>query len=221
MIDKSAVKITIQKSQHCQRNWDLTRSIPQEDIDLLVEAVTQCPSKQNAAFYRCHFITNRTVIEQVYNNTSGFDFPPSMSIENNSQTLANMLVVFEQLTLADILTANSDRPYLNTYFEEFRHPAGLVSDTAKKRMLIDIHMSIGIASGYLNLLAHQLGYSTGYCGCFDIAGLQTVLNIQGQPMIILGVGYKDINRNRRIHHTKPDLKYPAKPKVTIPVLHIS
>jgi hypothetical protein len=40
-------------------------------------------------------------------------------------------------------------------------------------------------------------------------------------MIILGVGYKDINRNRRIHHTKPDLKYPAKPKVTIPVLHIS
>ena len=219
MIDKSAVKITIQKSQHCQRNWDLTRSIPQEDIDLLVEAVTQCPSKQNAAFYRCHFITNRTVIEQVYNTTSGFDFPTSM--ENNSQTLANMLVVFEQLTLEDILLVNLSGPYLNTYFEEFRNPSGLISEVAKKRMLVDIHVSIGIASGYLNLLAHQLGYSTGYCGCFDIAGLQSVLNIQGQPMIILGVGYKDINRKRRVHHAKPDLQYPAKPKVTIPVLHIS
>ena len=215
MIDKSTVKYIIQKSQHCHRNWDLTKTIPAEDIDLLVEAVTQCPSKQNAAFYKCHFITNRDVIEQVYDTTSGFEFPTTM--QKNPQVLANLLVVFEQLTLQDMLAINVDSVYLNTYFEEFRHPHGLISDLAKKRILIDMHMSIGIATGYLNLLANQLGYATGYCGCFDIDSLKSVLGIQGQPIVMLGIGYGNITKNRRVHQLKPEIRYPTKIKVTIPV----
>ena len=60
------------KSQHCQRNWDLSRSLPEEDIKTLQTAVTQCSSKQNRVFYKVHFITNRDIIESIYDKTEGF-----------------------------------------------------------------------------------------------------------------------------------------------------
>ena len=46
----SFLEKTIVKSQHCQRNWDLSRSLPEEDIKTLQTAVTQCSSKQNRVF---------------------------------------------------------------------------------------------------------------------------------------------------------------------------
>lgn len=57
------IRKAVIRSQHCQRNWNLDKVIPEEDIDLLVHAVTQCPSKQNISFYKVHFITDRNVIE--------------------------------------------------------------------------------------------------------------------------------------------------------------
>ena len=45
------------RSQHCQRNFDLEKEIPEKDLKTLVHASTQCPSKQNISFYNLHFIT--------------------------------------------------------------------------------------------------------------------------------------------------------------------
>lgn len=67
---------TITKSQRCQRNWDLTKSIPIEDIKTMKTAVTQCSSKQNRVFYKCKFITNREVIESIYKETGGAGYAP-------------------------------------------------------------------------------------------------------------------------------------------------
>ena len=58
----------IDRSQHCQRNFDLSKSIPEVDMKKMVHAVTQCPSKQNVALYEAHFITNRDVIEEKTEN---------------------------------------------------------------------------------------------------------------------------------------------------------
>ena len=55
----------IDRSQHCQRNFDLSKSIPEADMKKMVHAVTQCPSKQNVALYEAHFVTNRDVIEEM------------------------------------------------------------------------------------------------------------------------------------------------------------
>ena len=60
---------TITKSQRCQRNWDLSREIPMEDIKTMQTSVTQCASKQNRVFYKTVFITDRDVINQVYRKT--------------------------------------------------------------------------------------------------------------------------------------------------------
>ena len=65
-----------------------------EDLDLIVHAATQCPSKQNVAFYKVHFITNREVIEAVHDKTAGFTNYETGGSETNSQTLANLLIAF-------------------------------------------------------------------------------------------------------------------------------
>ena len=59
--NKNIIK-AIHASQHTQRNYDLERKIPIEDIKTLITAATQCPSKQNLAFYDLHVIVNRNVI---------------------------------------------------------------------------------------------------------------------------------------------------------------
>ena len=60
------VKKAIIKSQHCQRNFDLSQTMPEEDIDLLVHAVTNCPSKQNIAYYKVHVITDSNDIRAIH-----------------------------------------------------------------------------------------------------------------------------------------------------------
>ena len=51
MIEKA-----VHKSQHCQRNWDLTKEVPERDLQVMETAVTQCPSKQNYAYYKPYII---------------------------------------------------------------------------------------------------------------------------------------------------------------------
>ena len=67
------LKKIIHKSQHCQRNWDLSKEIPQEDMDIMLEAITQCPSKQNKAFYKVHFITDLALLAEDVAGFSAFD----------------------------------------------------------------------------------------------------------------------------------------------------
>ena len=38
---------SITASQRCQRNWDLDRQVPEEDIKTMKISVTECSSKQN------------------------------------------------------------------------------------------------------------------------------------------------------------------------------
>jgi nitroreductase len=143
------------KSQHCQRNWDLTREIPQEDYRLLMTAATQCPSKQNIAHYRVHAVTNRDIIERIHENTKGFslDFNPDHAT-TNSQVLANLLIVLEKNPV-DITD-----PYDQYRTDQTLEMAqGKLSDTSKAILMRDCHMAVGIAAGYLNVVASMLGYS--------------------------------------------------------------
>ena len=67
-IEKSVIR-----SQHTQRNFNLNKKLPKKDIDTLLHAVTNCPSKQNLAFYKVHFIQDRDIIEEIHENTYGFN----------------------------------------------------------------------------------------------------------------------------------------------------
>ena len=217
--DYKDIKKAVVKSQHCQRNWDLSKQIPQEDIDLLVHAVSNCPSKQNIAHYKAHFITNRDVIEQIHSNTVGFArnyTDEVIKYETNSQVLANLLVVFEaydyRLNLPDTVIRNDQT---QAWLENKES-----TSSQNATMLRDCHMAVGIAAGYVNVISTMIGYSTGCCACFDNNKVKEIINADNDILLLMGVGYSDKNRTRREHHAA-DFIFPTKKKQPIIVNHIN
>jgi len=209
IMDHSSITKAIIKSQHCQRNWDLSKEIPEGDIKLLATAATECPSKQNIAFYKLHFITDRTIIENIHNQTSGFVvniFPTHTDYITNSQTLANLLIVFEKYS--DL----SDK-YDQTRNDQTRNISKGLDDHTHTR---DRLLSVGVAAGYINLTASLLGYSTGCCSCMNEVAVRKILDAEDEILLLMGVGFKDQARNRRMHHNE-DYMFPTKSKQPIPV----
>jgi nitroreductase len=217
--DYKDIKKAVVKSQHCQRNWDLSKQVLQEDIDLLVHAVANCPSKQNIAHYKAHFITNRDVIEQIHSNTIGFArnyTDENIKYETNSQVLANLLLVFE----AYDYTLNLPDPVIrNDQTQAWLENKELTS-SQHATMLRDRHMAVGIAAGYVNVISSMIGYSTGCCACFDQKKVKEIINADNDILLLMGVGYSDKTRTRREHHYS-DFVFPTKKKQPIIINHIN
>jgi nitroreductase len=211
-MDRTEIKKAIIKSQHCQRNWDLSKSIPQEDIDLIVNAATQCPSKQNLAFYKAHFITDRNLIDQIHEFTRHPSRHPNYETETNSQILANLIIVFEKNNFYPNLKTDI---YRNEETRDFLKCA--ITEAQKDNLKRDAHMAVGIAAGYVSLTSNILGYSTGCCACFDSEGISKLLNLENEPLLLMGIGFKDPIKNRREHHQLSDLVFSTKVKQPIPI----
>lgn len=214
-IEYNEIKRAIGRSQHCQRNWDLSRKIPQEDLDLFIEAVTECPSKQNIAFYNAHFVTNREIIERVHDFTDGFtaSYDPPVTT-TNTQVLANLLVVFEE---AELCTEKRSDHVRNQQTKAYVESGGDPSEETAALLDRDKCMAVGVAAGYLNLAGSLLGYSTGCCACFDPAGVKAVLNLERNPLLLMGIGFKNPNLSRRIHHVNQTFLFPTKLKQPIKI----
>jgi nitroreductase len=218
-MDNVAIKKSIFKSQHCQRNWDLEQTIPEDDLDTLMIAATQCPSKQNIAFYKLHFVTNRDLIERIHSHTKGFvvkhgETRDKTEYTTNSQVLANLLIVFEEyLDLSKAEDAARNEQVIDL-------AKGLATNQDKQLIEKDRFMAIGVAAGYLNLTASLMGYATGCCTCFLTPEVQKEMNLKGRPLLLMGIGVTDATRNRRVHQVE-DFMFPTKPKQPIPVQWIN
>ena len=197
------ITTSINRSQHCQRNWDLTKTISADDVATLVHSVTQCQSKQNYAYYRVHVITDRNTIESIYDTTTGFRITSTNQVYKNTQTLANVLFAFEATTPS------------NTRHQQSNQDENTNADTINK----DLLTSLGIATGYLNLTASLLGYYTGYCQCFDSDTVSEILNTSSIELL-LGVGYNNPDINNRQHHLLSDIVFPGFTKETIEVIYV-
>lgn len=207
------IEKAIIKSQHCQRNWDLSKEIPEEDLNLLITAATECPSKQNVAFYKTHFITNRALIEAIHDNTWGFTTNQNpRGSETNSQTLANLLIVFEEFNYDHTRTVDIWRNE-----ETHAVQTGELKKETLEILKRDKNMAIGVAAGYLNLTASLMGYATGCCACFNGQGIKEILNLEGDVLLLMGIGHKDPALNRRVHHLRHDFVFPTKQKEPIAV----
>lgn len=203
---RKMIKETIHESQKCQRNWDLTKEISEKDKELIIEAATNSPSKQNLNYFKLHVIEDRNIIEKIHENTKGFgpiykNFDANKTPKalkktgqahyqesdgegdwyTNSQVLGQMLLAYTRNEPTQIREKN------DSYDE-------------------DRAMAIGISAGYVNVIATQLGYSTGCCKCMDSGAIETILG--EPPVLLMGVGIADKTRDRREHHTE-DFVFPS------------
>lgn len=192
MIEKA-----VNKSQHCQRNWDLSQRIPKKDLQTIETSITACPSKQNYVFYKPYMITHRETIDKLYHASDGFALEDGTT-KKNSQVLANLLVAFVE---CDDYLKQLPR---NTQGVEYEKTGNI-----PQAFKTDRQLAIGIAAGYLNLTSSLLGYSTGCCTCFDNKRVKEILNIDEDVHLMMGVGIPDAQRSRREHHKERDFTFPT------------
>ena len=188
------LKHKIIESQKCQRNWYLSKNIPLEHIEILKTAVTNCPSKQNRTFYKCIFVTNRSIIEKIYNSSDCFvwQYEPR-KVVTNSQTLANLLVVFLRDRDNTITTPRTELEYSKGLLD------GKTTDDENK--------SVGIAAGTLNLTSHLLGYKTGFYNAQHNSQILYKI-FSSKVFCMLGIGFPNSTKDRRKHHLI-DFTYPT------------
>ena len=175
MINIAEIKIALETAQRCRRNWDLSKTIPQEHIDLLKYSVINSPAKQNEEYYSVTFITDRNTIEQIYNHTNRNSELIIQDLSKNPQVLANLLVAF---------CKRKPNTFRNDASE---YESDIVMDANR-------NIAIGIASGQLALTAAMLNYSTGFCICFNNIIIGNI--IEDTPLLLLGIGYPDETRDR-------------------------
>lgn len=190
----------IHKSQHVQRNWDLSKSIAAEDLAVIENAVIGAPSKQNVTFLKPYFITDRKKIERIHRATTGFyiadgknggQAPGKGRMTTNPQTLANLLIVF-----ADGFNPEDAKVHTDQYCNA-------------EQMEKDKQQALGVAAGYVNVVSALLGYSSGCCSCCNKDEIQKILGIDEKPMLLMGVGIPDPTKARREHHNEAHLTFPT------------
>lgn len=173
------IKNALETTQRCRRNWDLSKTIPDEHLDIFSHSVTNSPSKQNEEYYSVMFISDRNIIDQIYQHTNyntGLDID---DLSKNPQVLANLLVAF---------CKRVPDTYRND-LEEYKSEITMEENR---------NVAIGIVSGQLAMTSALLGYSTGFCKCFDTTAVGVLLN--DSPLLLLGIGFPDENRDRTEHH---------------------
>ena len=190
----------IHRSQHVQRNYDLSRDIPEQDVATIVTAATQCPSKQNVAFYKLHVVKDRSIIRHIYTCCRTLPQP------DNPQVLGNLVLVFEEYE-------NYDKESLNTNEEIVKQ-----DEQSLKTLELDRFTALGIATGYVNLVSSQLGYGTGCCSCIlDVPKLKALLELKREPLLVMGIGYAQEGKNRRVHHLRQNKVFATRKKQPIEV----
>ena len=193
----------IHRSQHVQRNYDLSKKMPEQDIATIVTAATQCPSKQNVAFYKLHVVKDRSIIRHIYTCCRTLPQP------DNPQVLGNLVLVFEEYE-------NYDKESLNTNEEIVKQ-----DEQSLKTLELDRFTALGIATGYVNLVSSQLGYGTGCCTCIlDKPRLRVILELEKNPLLVMGIGFKQEGKNRRVHHLRDNTVFTTRKKQPIEINYV-
>jgi nitroreductase len=163
-------------AERCQRNWDISKTIPADELELLKTVIANSPAKQNEEFFSVLLVTDRDTIEKIYETTTYDESNPS-DYNKNPQVLANLLVIFLQV-----------EPTTIRNFGAFD-----LIEQEKNR-----NLAIGIASGELILTANMLGLATGFCLCFNPSQVKEIIG--EVPLLMIGVGYPDTSKSPRTHH---------------------
>ena len=71
-MEHQTIKDAVDITQRAQRNYDLSKSIPQEDLDTLIYTAINSPSKQNETHFKLKVYTDPNLIHNIYDCTKRF-----------------------------------------------------------------------------------------------------------------------------------------------------
>ena len=177
-------------SYHAQRNWDRTKTIPQEHIDTLLEVIKNSPTKQAETHYRLFWSDDTDFIYDVYRKTKHFAVTPRGTLDytdstgrtdveynvRNSQVYSNLLFAF-----SFDWDQKEARSHHHAIAENNNYNAQIRKDMQRS-------LSMGIAVGELILSANLLGYKTGLCSAFWQSEMKEYFFGQHIELLV-GVGY--------------------------------
>ena len=202
------IKKAIDSAQRAQRNYDLSKTIPQEDLDTLIYAATNSPSKQNETHYSLEVFTDADTIQSIVDKTKLFSLMKDPSDKEGLFGLDDNGNFWQD---KDRSVTNS-QIHANSVFVFVRHEGetrggtnmlGKENPNSKAGQLYNENLSysMGIAVGELILTAGLLGYKTGICSAMDTRAIRDMLGLKQNPKLIVGVGYENVGTDRRLHST--------------------
>ena len=222
MINDRDLHSAILRSQACQRNYDFSKQIPQEHIDLLVHAATQAPTKQNYSYFDLYVVTDRERIKKITELTLGATVRNTQTEEPklvyNEQVNAHVLFIFDLKSLKLMSQDYQDDQEIQEHDDPAQYKRA--NESTFRIFASDRDRSVGICSGQVALAASLLGYTSGYCQCFDYDDLREELNMRGDIGLMLGVGIPDESKPRLEHPDLPGWNFMKKRRDKTRVIEI-
>lgn len=207
---------TLAVSSHCQRNWDLSKEMRQEDIKTILTAIKQSPSKQSGTYFKVKATTDRSLIESVYEKTfsprSVWDYADIE--EQERQKRKSQPQILGQLLLAFFEDEcwENDKRRCADYFDDADPELGARIFQQNR------NQAIGIAVGYVKLTAELLGLKSGCCASFEPEEIKKVFIEKREPLLLMGIGYGDEKRARTRHHVHDHRVEPFRKDIEIEIL---
>ena len=204
---KDQLKLAVDSTQKAQRNYDLTKHLPDCDLDTLIYSAVNSPSKQNETHYCLYVYTDQKVIREIYNQTKLFSLMKDKSDteklfkEENGKFWQNkdMSVHNSQILANAIFVYVEERGTARSGDNMLAQQATDVTTETYRNYMEQINYSIGISVGELILTASLLGYKTGLCSAFAKDKVQKIIGSTNLPKLIVGVGYEIAGTDRRLH----------------------
>jgi len=231
--------------QHCQRNWDHSKAVSEEDVANLVNIATQMPIKQNNDYFDLVVIRDRAVIDQLVQLTSRSAYSPDDSNELDLLTRAypdqpsypagieskaqlEEVWQYNPQVLAPLLIVFVKKP-LNLAEIDYRSGYATLwgSDSAifEKQITQDMFTAIGIAAGAMIAYCRDRGMATAMCTCHNHEAIAELLGFRADQQghvsqLIFCTGYPNPNLKYNVHPILDKLDFGTleRPKINVSYL---
>lgn len=138
----------VKQSRKCQRNWDHSKTVPEEHVKHLIEVATNSPTKQDECYFDLYVVTNRNALHELYLNHS-WGFVVDYDVQYRNPQVDGHVMFFWARKIPD-----TNR---NAWVD------GSLKDSQPfSRVWTNCLTAIGISSGMVALTAAKLGYATGF-----------------------------------------------------------
>ena len=217
---RTEVKQASDVARVAQRNWDLDRQIPEEDLETLIYVAQNSPKKQMETHYSLHVFTHKEKIREIYDQTKKFSIYPVDTPEVAEEDWVPPENMFKDVDgdfwQDDHFSVKNSQILANAMFvycEDKRSVRGGThfmakvdgaSPNVKSLYEEQIDFSIGISVGILLNSAAMMGYKTGICSALEDDEIAHLLPLDPDgsmqnPKLLIGIGYDNPGVDRTLH----------------------